>query len=114
MKSPHKKFLTTALLCLLPAVQLHAAACREADVPSVPNPDMASEYEMLEAQKAVKAYIAEQKRFLDCTSNPSRHNRAIDQMQKVAEQFNRSARRYKARLKAADMFTELVYIDLPN
>ena len=99
------------LLGALATSPLHAA-CREAQIPGVPNPEIASEYEMLQAQRAVKNYIQLQEDFLDCTNNRSRQDRAIDNMHNVAEQYNRSARRFKARMQAADMFTELAYISL--
>ena len=59
----HKLMITLlASLLAMPAW----AACREAQVPYLPNPDMADMGEMLEAQAAVKNYIQRQQLFLDC------------------------------------------------
>ncbi|WP_019531024.1 hypothetical protein [Dasania marina] len=86
------------------------AACREAQIPYLPNPDMADMGEMLEAQAAVKSYIQRQQLFLDCRRDSLRHNRAVDRMHEIAKEFNKITRRFKAKRQSEDMFTELALI----
>ena len=88
------------------------AACAEAAAPVMPNPDMASEYEMLEAQLAVKNYLATQEQYLNCIHSHRKHNQAIDRMHDIADQYNRKAKRYKARMESQDMITELAFLDV--
>ena len=80
-------------------------------MPGMPSPDVASEVEMLQAQAAVKNYLATQERYLGCVQNGRRHNQAIDRMHDVAEKYNRKARRYKTRMESQDMITELALLD---
>jgi hypothetical protein len=87
------------------------AACREAVMPELPNSDLASEYEMQIARLAVDEYLADQELYLACVSNVRLHNQAVDRMRHVANQYNRSAKRFKARMQSMDMYTELVLLD---
>ena len=69
---------------------------------------------MLEAQKAVKAYVAAMDEYLACLEaevvalgdqatderrlmRDKRHNAALDAMDKTTSQFNQAVREYKAR-----------------
>lgn len=88
-----------------------SAACEEAEMPGIPNPDLAGEAEMLRAQAEVKRYLALQQEFLDCVRNDRRHNQAVDRMHEVANKYNSTARRYKARMESLNMITELAYVE---
>lgn len=100
------------LSCLVIAPQVWSA-CREAAVPRLPNPDLAVEAEMLRAQLEVRRYIALQEEFLTCVQNNSRkHNQVVDLMHEVANKYNSTARRYKARLQSMNMITELAFLEL--
>ncbi|MCR8924137.1 hypothetical protein NO559_15235 [Dasania sp. GY-MA-18] len=98
--------LVLASLLALPAW----AACKEAKIPYLPNPNMADIGEMLEAQAAVKNYMQRQQSFLACSRDGVRHNRAVDRMHEVAKEFNKITRRFKAKQQSEDMFTELALI----
>ncbi len=78
----------------------------------MPNPDMASEYEMLQAQLAVKHYLATQEQYLNCVQNHRKHNKVIDRMHDIADQYNRRAKRYKTRMESQNMITELALLDV--
>ena len=66
---------------------------------------------MLRAQMEVKRYIALQQEFLVCVQhNTRKHNRAVDLMHEVANKYNTTARRYKARMQSLNMITELAYV----
>ena len=97
---------------LVLSASVTTAACREATAPGMPNPDMASEYEMLQAQIAVKQYLASQEQYLNCIHNGRKHNRVIDQMHDIADQYNRRAKRYKTRMESQDMITKLALLDV--
>lgn len=81
-------------------------------MPGLPNPDLAGEAEMLRAQLEVKRYIALQEDFLDCVRNTRMHNQAVERMHEVANKYNSTARRYKARMQSMNMITELAYLEL--
>lgn len=110
------------------AVLLPLAAAAECERPwpvEVPDGATASKEEMLEAQKAVKDYLARADEYLLCLEEEEaavkvdaedpeavqaaaeekvvrarRHNAAVDEMEQVAEQFNQTVRAYKARNSA--------------
>jgi len=90
------------------------AACPYPDDVSIPDGSTASEAEMLDGQKTVKAYMAEMEEYLECLDAESvalgenetedqqamhvkRHNAAVEAMEKVAASFNEQIRSYKAR-----------------
>ena len=104
-----KSYLIVGVLALLMGSQAWSA-CREASVPNLPNPEFADFNEMLEAQVAVRQYIQQQQQFLDCSRDGIRHNRAVDHMYNVAKEFNKITRRFKARERSQDIFTELALI----
>lgn len=97
-------------VCLFSSLAI--AACEEADIPNLPHPEDVGEYEMLQAQFAVKQYLAEQKMFLSCVQNGRRHNKAVDRMHEVANQYNRSAKRFKARMESLNRMTELAFLSV--
>lgn len=90
------------------------AACPYPDDVSIPDGSTASEAEMLDGQKMVKAYMAQMEEYLECLDEEAgslgeeesedqkamhvkRHNAAVEAMEKVAASFNEQIRSYKAR-----------------
>lgn len=90
------------------------AACPYPDDVNIPDGSTASEAEMLDGQKTVKAYMAQMEEYLECLDEESaalgdnesddqqamhvkRHNAAVEAMEKVAASFNEQIRSYKAR-----------------
>lgn len=107
------------ILTTLGTSGIAAAACdypKKADLPDGRN---ASEQEMLDGQRAVKAYMASMDEYLACLDaenkaamvegeDPSitakregitaqRHNAAVDEMTQYAEAFNEQVRAFKDR-----------------
>ena len=76
-------------------------------MPLLPRADTAEEEDILKAHAAVIQYLKQQESFLACVNSDLKHDAAIDRMREVTEKFNKLARRYKSRLKAMDMFTDL-------
>ena len=89
------------------------AACDLPKEVSVPNGSQASMDEMVAAQTAVKAYIAEMEDYLKCLdadlvslgeeptqeqadAHRTEYNAAVDTMNRVANSFNEEIRAYKA------------------
>lgn len=90
------------------------AACPYPDDVAIPDGSTASEAEMLDGQKNVKAYIADMEDYLECLDEEAaalgdnatedqdamhvkRHNAAVEAMEKVAASFNEQIRSYKSR-----------------
>ena len=59
-----QRWLTILVLGTLTFASAARSTCEEPVIPQVPNPDLASEIEMLRAQAAVKHYILLQEEFL--------------------------------------------------
>ena len=107
-----RSFLMTAAAVVFTTPGM--AACPYPDDVSIPDGSTATESEMLDGQKLVKAYMAQMEEYLECLDDESnslgdtesddqkamhvkRHNAAIDAMEKVAASFNEQIRSYKAR-----------------
>ena len=86
----------------------HAQAdCVVNTPPNVPDGKTAGEAEMVEAQQAIRSYVAETQEYLSCLENASRgrlggdwtrrYNEASSQMEKLASDFNRQLRAFKSR-----------------
>jgi hypothetical protein len=88
------------------------AACAYPDEPQIPDGATATEQQMVGGQQVVKAYMAEMEGYLTCLDkeaaalgdaeteeqralHTSRHNAAVDQMEKVANSFNEQIRAFK-------------------
>lgn len=107
-----KKLLTISTLLVSVCMPTLAwSSCQEAQAPGLPNPDLAGEAEMLRAQREVLRYIALQEQFLDCVRNTRMHNQAVERMHEVANKYNSTARRYKARMQSLNMITELALLE---
>jgi hypothetical protein len=90
------------------------AKCPRPAKPEIPNGRNATEEQMLAAQKAVKAYQAENSKYTSCLASLEQswgddateeqkavivifHNRAIDEETGVADLFNQSIRAFKGK-----------------
>lgn len=83
------------------------ADCTLKDPPAIPDGASAAEAEMVEAQKAVKAYVAETQEFLSCLEFEGkgrsggdwtkRYNDASARMEKLAADFNKQLRAFKSK-----------------
>ena len=107
----HELMLTAAIAAL--GTSVATAACPYPEEISVPDGSSATTEEMLDGQKQVKAYMAEMEQYINCLDGEakamgdavtdeeralhvSRHNAAVDAMEKVATSFNEQIREYKA------------------
>lgn len=81
-------------LCASPS--LFAACSRPAD-PEIPSGETASGADMMKAKKAVETYIEEVQKYVACGVSNSEAKRAEDDVEKVADRFNRELRVYKAK-----------------
>ncbi|MEP5837506.1 MAG: hypothetical protein ABJ322_07295 [Marinobacter sp.] len=93
-----------------------AAECNRPAAPTLPDGDTAELQAMVDGQKAVKAYVTATEAYLDCLNSKSaeagaeadpdaelarieEHNAAVDEMEKIAGEFNDEIREYKAKAK---------------
>ncbi len=106
------------------AIIIFAPAALACDYPqrlSIPNGSNATKDEMIAGQKAVKKFMADMEEYLACIEDEDKqnragieepdpiveaqrdemlvkkHNAAIEDMEKIAAQFNEQVRSYKAR-----------------
>ncbi len=92
------------------------AECTRPETPVLPDGDIAELQAMIDGQQAVQAYVAGAEAYLDClmpeeesadgeadaeadVARVEEHNAAVDEMEKVAAEFNEEIREYKARAK---------------
>jgi hypothetical protein len=104
------KILFPAILLLVSSLSL--AECNRPAAPVLPDGDTSDMQAMIDGQKAVKAYVTGTDAYLDCLTtedtevgaeaNPdaalarvNEHNAAVDEMEKVAAEFNEEIREYK-------------------
>ncbi|WP_035707682.1 hypothetical protein [Niveispirillum irakense] len=83
------------------------AECTLKDPPAIPDGASANQDEMLTAQQAVKAYVAETQEFLSCLEFEGkgrsggdwtrRYNDASTRMEKLAADFNKQLRAFKSK-----------------
>lgn len=111
MRPSSKLFVLSCLVLVFLGRGVYA--CEEPLIPGIPNPDLAGEEEMLRAQAEVRLYIQQQEDYLSCIEhNTRKHNRAVDVLHDVANKYNSTARRYKMRMRAKNMITELALLDV--
>jgi hypothetical protein len=100
-------------LILLTASSLVAAECTRPEAPELPDGETSDLAAMVEGQKAVKTYVTETEAYLDCLTAEGEaaveeapevsmariadHNKAVDDMEAVANDFNEEIREYKAK-----------------
>jgi len=75
-----------------------ALACEKPALPALPDPATAVTPEMIKAKNDVKAFVSSAEAYLKCNIGTKKHNKTVDQMQKLAKDFNVIVRAYKARL----------------
>lgn len=91
-----KPLIISVIAGLLFSSQAFAVCMRPTD-PEIPSGDAASGADMLKAKKAVETYVEEVNKYLECGVDSLNQKRAIDDMEKVASQFNEQLRIYKAK-----------------
>jgi hypothetical protein len=106
-------------LALLMAADQVSAQCNQPAPPQLPDGGSSDLETMVEGQKAVKAFVADTEAYLDCLNAESAaaaeqespeqqlarielHNKAVDDMEAVANAFNEEIREYKEQGKARD------------
>ncbi|HZW60246.1 MAG TPA: hypothetical protein VFE85_08130 [Woeseiaceae bacterium] len=116
-----KSFLKSVFAVTLLLAFHTAAACDYPARTEIPNGTTATKEEMITGQKAVKEFVANMETYLDCLLEEERaaraqiedlapedeqlrddllnkkYNAAVDEMEKVAAQFNEEVQAYKAR-----------------
>lgn len=112
-----KATCTIAAILFVPA----ALACEYPERASIPNGNDATKEEMIAGQRSVKQYMADMEAYLACIQEEDdqaraaiedpdpiveaqreemlvkKHNAAVEEMEKVAAEFNEEVRAYKAR-----------------
>ena len=88
--------------------------CKYPQQPNIPNGRKATKDEMISAQQAMKAYLAEGDEYITCLDNVEAgwgddatkeqkavvvifHNKIVDDMNQVAELFNSAVRAFKGK-----------------
>jgi len=94
----HSIILSLCAFILLSLTSTQLLACTRPSAPVLPDAATAVTPQMIKAKNDVKAYVKEAKAFLDCTKSTKKHNKMVDEMNKVAGEFNNIVRAYKARL----------------
>jgi len=99
-------------LCATTVAQLAVAACPYPDGVSMPDGSQATTEEMVASQTTIKQFMSEMETYLDCLDREEaeldreptaeelqlhnqRHNAAVDEMEKLAADFNDQVRAYK-------------------
>ena len=103
-----------ASLILVFFTQLAFAECSKPTAPTLPDGSTSDLETMVEGQKAVKAYVAETEAYLACLTEEGEaaaetetteqqlarvemHNKAVDEMEAIAGEFNEEIREYKSK-----------------
>lgn len=73
------------------------AACEQPAAPAIPSGEAASGSDMLEAKKAVEAFLAAAETYLECARSGAQKDRMVADMEDVADKFNKELRAYKAK-----------------
>ena len=92
-----KPLIMTALVAGMLISSQAFAVCMRPTNPEIPSGDAASGADMLKAKKAVESYVADVDKYLACGVDSLNQKRAIDDMEKIAAQFNEQLRIYKAK-----------------
>ncbi len=77
---------------------LAVAACDRPAAPDLPDPESAVTPQMIKAKNDVKSYLGSAEAYLKCNISTKQHNGMVDEMKKVADNFNKIVRSYKARM----------------
>lgn len=99
-------------VCTATLTPLAYGACPYPESVEIPDGAMATTEEMVDGQTRIKQYMAEMEAYLDCLDQEEadldreptaeelqvhneRHNAAVDEMERVAADFNEQVRAYK-------------------
>ncbi len=96
MKSPASALLFSVLITATFS-SVSYAGCDAPEEPQIPNVETTVTAEMVKAQNDVKQYMAAAESYLSCVKNSSKHNRMVNRMQSVADDFNEVVRAFKAK-----------------
>ncbi|MDE1147053.1 MAG: hypothetical protein PW843_10605 [Azospirillaceae bacterium] len=93
---------TLATLSLFVAGPALAECASKANPPTIPDGASASTEQMTSANASVKGYMADMQDFLKCMENDkasgsAKYNAAVDQMQGIANEFNKQLRAFKSK-----------------
>lgn len=99
-----KAILSTVILMLVSAGAAHAA-CEQGDPPALPDGASATDVQMSDAAKAVKAYIAATEEYQACLTAEGKRgkldvesfNKSTERMEKLASGFNKQLKAFKSR-----------------
>lgn len=80
------------------ATSIHVSACEKPTPPEMPDPATAVTPQMIKAKNDVKAFVAAAEEYLNCKISTKQHNKMVDEMNDVANEFNSIVRAYKARM----------------
>ncbi|MEE3624567.1 hypothetical protein UCD39_11280 [Nitrospirillum sp. BR 11752] len=100
--------MNTKFLGILATVSLFVAGpalaecSTHANPPAIPDGTGATTEQMTSASASVKGYMADMQDFLKCLENDkaggsAKYNAAVDQMQSIANEFNKQLRAFKAK-----------------
>ena len=92
-----KKLTVTFGLLMGMVFSSAALACEKPAEPVIPNGGDATGSDMLEAKKAVEAYLEAAEVYLECARGGNQKDRMVADMEDVADKFNRELREYKAK-----------------
>lgn len=100
-----KKAILTTALSLFFVTGIAHAACEQGDPPALPDGATASEAQMADAVKAVKAYIAATEEYQACLTAEGKrgkmdvesYNKSTERMEKLAANFNKQLKAFKSR-----------------
>ena len=116
-----KKLIKILLTISIPFVSGHAFACDYPQRVLIPNGNTATKEEMIEGQRGVKQYVADMEVYLECIVEEEKqareaiadlqpeseqeredmlnkkYNAAVDEMERVAAQFNAEVQAFRAR-----------------
>lgn len=92
-----KKLLVASGLVAGMAFSSASFACEKPEAPAIPSGEAASGSEMLEAKKAVEAFLEAAEAYLECARGGAQKDRMVADMEDVADKFNRELRVYKAK-----------------
>ena len=96
MKSPASALLFSALITVTFS-GVSYAGCDAPEEPQIPNAETTVTAEMVKAQNDVKQFMAAAENYLSCVNNSTKHNRMVNRMEEVAEDFNQVVRAFKAK-----------------
>ena len=116
-----KKLIKIVLSISIPLIAGHAFACDYPQRVLIPNGNTATKEEMIEGQRGVKQYVADMEIYLECIVEEEKqareaiadlqpeaeqeredmlnkkYNAAVDEMERVAAQFNAEVQAFRAR-----------------